>query len=600
MTTHIVTDSVSWNSLSLTSGDIINITTDITFSSEPTDISLSDITLEGNNYKFTINVEHSGFINIYGGTVNNLTIDSSNNSITALSGAFVKYNESNNQYGTIYNCHSKNIILSNPDTSGFLPANFGNVTTESIINKCSVTNIEIASATGSAFTGQLVKNLNFSNSYVNCTVNTTSNCGFFIGIQSYDITLDSCYLHVSGTIPSGLQNSGLIGYSDTGSKTFNFNKTYCIFNNGSATNNGGFFGILFSNSVITATDCYFGGTSSNSNFSGFIYTVNTGCTINLYNCYSTNTVGAGLINASGTAGAYTATNCYTNGTNIGSLSSSTITNCASDLTAIDNALPASYTTNWVTGADVGGLELPILKTFQTSTWDGTYLAYDDTPQFATGGGGDPHINTLSGFKYQFDHTGYQRYFQNEDQTLTVNTIISSHDIDGFKDKTFFFCVYVKYMESEIMISPGFRGDKVKILSIKGNDINYLIKDKTINKEAKQFCCDCKKNLELVDVELHKDVMKHKLLPLVRNEVSLIFGNKYRMRIENVSCYNSQPSRVFFTIFDKQEWKSCNGMVVDKKWNGNCELGSIYDLHKLELVEKEIIETSNSVKEVVVC
>ena len=140
---YIVTDEVSWNALPTPLTDkTINIATDFSFSSSQTVKVCNNCVIEGSDHVITMNITYSGLINMFGTTIQNLIIDSSNGTVS--NGPFISSTQAFNiQYGNLINCHSRNITLNTPNSGGLVGRYFGNSTTESIIDKGAIINLQV-------------------------------------------------------------------------------------------------------------------------------------------------------------------------------------------------------------------------------------------------------------------------------------------------------------------------------------------------------------------------------------------------------------------------------------------------------------------------
>ena len=606
MTIYEVYDQNSWGAISdlIAPGDTISIISDFqyTFAFGVSHVihSLTDIILEGNNHTITIQNNFKGIVKLYGGTIQNLNIDGGYYNVYTDSGGLIYPGD--DQYGNITNFKIRNLILNSSYTGSILCDSFGNITTESILNKCGVDDVILNGREVGGIGVRSTRNITIQNSYFNGSVsdNVYILGGFFSEVIG-PITISNCYVNIKNTIDNNIEpriggfiynNRPLLSYP------INISNSYVNMTINNSGNIGGFIWQL-RGTTCNINDCYFAGSTleNSSGFAGAVMmleqNINTDINLNVTNFYSLNTIGYSIFISGGNFSKNTITikNVVSNGTPFAQSTIRIIDDGSSTdvISTIDQAIYTNWDSNvWSPGTGVDGALYPTLNTFEGTSgiWDDSYIAYNSTPTFATGGGGDPHIKTLSGKYYNFNKNGFYRYFQNEDETLTINTFIDHPNIDGFYDKLFFQTLYIKYMDSELIIKTGFRGEKVKIINSKGTHIKYKFIDKNINKHSRQYCVDCKEQLKNNDISLHKDVMRHNVLDKVRNQLYIDMG-QYIMRIENVSAYNSQPSRVLFTTLDKKEYKKSNGLIVDPKWNECIDINGLFDLEKCYLNNKYV-------------
>lgn len=141
---------------------------------------------------------------------------------------------------------------------------------------------------------------------------------------------------------------------------------------------------------------------------------------------------------------------------------------------------------------------------------------------------------------------------------------------------------------------GYRGKPIRILKewIKDDDFKFEMKEEGFAKKVhliSQHCMNCDYTTKCDD-DADQHVMDncHTLLPLVRNSIKFNISNYY-LKLENVSCYNRQPGRVFFST-RKKEYNKYSGIVVDKKWKEISRIMHMFDIKSLN--DKNEVDENN--------
>lgn len=307
MTTHSVANQGDWNALSLTSGDTINITSSFSFSDTITVHSLTDIILEGNNNTITATSNYGGIVTLFGGTVQNLNINGGGFNINSNNGGLIKFSGGFIQYGNLTNVHVSNLILTQGGSAGIGAYQFGNATTESIINKCSST-VTIGAGNCSGFF-LASTNIRIQNSFYNGYVSDgLSVIGCLFAGGSSDINIIGSYCNTLNTV----SGSNINGFCSEVSNS-SLSKCYSLLN--ISSDGGGFLGTV--SGTCTISDCYYGGNTSSTAFSGFARLLVGGLTLNIYNSYSVNNAGYGINRFVGTGVTINSANVVSNGTTLG-------------------------------------------------------------------------------------------------------------------------------------------------------------------------------------------------------------------------------------------------------------------------------------------
>ena len=191
--------------------------------------------------------------------------------------------------------------------------------------------------------------------------------------------------------------------------------------------------------------------------------------------------------------------------------------------------------------------------------------------------GDPHISTLTGHHYKFDYLGAFRMFDNNDadHRIVVNGF-SENGPDRWSDKQYITKLYFHENGKSMLITNGFRGEKVKVLFNEG--FNIREKDLDFHPTARLYCVNNHKSF-LDDKEaLEYANTTGCIVPSkVRNEITFLTRD-LDISVSNVNEYNLQPCRfIYRPINMKDTWSGC---IVDIKYSTNNTLNNIYDLREI--------------------
>ena len=192
--------------------------------------------------------------------------------------------------------------------------------------------------------------------------------------------------------------------------------------------------------------------------------------------------------------------------------------------------------------------------------------------------GDPHITTLDNEIYKFDYLGAFRLFDNGNGFI-INGL-SEKGPARWSHKQYIKKLFIQIEDKKLLIDTGFRSKKVKVLENESN-INYVDQELEFNKEALNYCYECRKYKVSINSPL--DVEGHILFKPLRNKIIFKFEVKdelYKLEIMNVNEYNLQPCRIKLTPI-KFNKNNCNGCIVDRKYSLTAPLEDIKSVNKIE-------------------
>ena len=192
--------------------------------------------------------------------------------------------------------------------------------------------------------------------------------------------------------------------------------------------------------------------------------------------------------------------------------------------------------------------------------------------------GDPHITTLDNEIYKFDYLGAFRLFDNRNGFI-INGL-SEKGPARWSHKQYIKKLFIQIEDKKLLIDTGFRSKKVKVLENESN-INYVEQELEFNKEALNYCYECRKYKVPINAQL--DVEGHILFKPVRNKLTFKFKVKdeiYKLELMNVNEYNLQPCRIKLTPI-KFNRNNCNGCIVDRKYSLTAPLEDIKSVNKIE-------------------
>jgi hypothetical protein len=232
-------------------------------------------------------------------------------------------------------------------------------------------------------------------------------------------------------------------------------------------------------------------------------------------------------------------------------------------------------------------------TVPTTTFDSTKFIY----RSGNGDGilagtavGDPHIKTLFGVNYKFDHLGPFRMFDNNASDIKNRIVINGYSNYGeeirWGNNQYVRKIFILCGNKNILIDTGFRGELVNVLENIG--IDYEIEKLKFDEEARIHCFDCRKNFAIhkfntYSVQNHIKKTCHKVLKPVRNniKITLKIDNKvFSINISNVNKYNLQPCRINvkpMNIIDN----TFSGTLIHRKYAITCAIPHIKNIDKIE-------------------
>lgn len=197
--------------------------------------------------------------------------------------------------------------------------------------------------------------------------------------------------------------------------------------------------------------------------------------------------------------------------------------------------------------------------------------------------GDPHILTIYGKHYDFNHIGYLRYFDNcdENDRLIINIKSDKGDYKRWNNNEYIREVFISYNNKKILINTGFRDKKVKVI----NNIGFIYEENKLEfyPFAKRYAVNSFFSSSNDD-EINEFIRQNpdNMVPeLVRNIVKVKINKTFTITIENVNKYNLQPCRIKLLINNKcyecNKWK---GLVIDAKWAYPSIIKNIDDISDL--------------------
>lgn len=146
-------------------------------------------------------------------------------------------------------------------------------------------------------------------------------------------------------------------------------------------------------------------------------------------------------------------------------------------------------------------------------------------------------------------------------------------------------MYIKYKESEILLNVGYKGKPVKIIKklIKNKEFRFEEKNEGFAKKENLIlrnCSNCNFSCENKDqFEKHIVENRHEELQMIRNSIKFFIPN-YFLKLENVSCYNRQPARIFFSTRYKY-YDKYSGIIVNRDWKDRSKIMHIFDTSPID-------------------
>lgn len=552
MTTYTISNSTEWNNFSndpLGSGDKIELTSNITFTSEPTKrIQIDSGTFDGQNYTITLESTSSstfdGLLTLGDGTVENLrlsvasgqTIKNSTGWIVGGSGAS----------GTINRC-SSDADVSASSTGGIVGPSFSG-TISHCLSTGDITGTHSGGITANEFTGTA------RYCYHSGDV-TGTRAGGIIAISTGSALVEECISFSQNVDNSSNSNTSgaIIGYHYVHAGTTTIIKNcYAL--------NGALVGHVNCQSSVTATMVL------ENSYTEFTYLVNNlshggtpTLTLDVQDCVYSGT----------------ANTPYGAKTSPWSINESADT--SHDLSVIDQQLLSSWSTSIWTAGDSVSDNYPSLDVFSNSSnWIG-YSDYETAPSLTNGGGGgDPHITTLLNEKYDYNFYGYSRYFNTLDDNLFINCLITEGSGIWHKKK-YIRELYIHYKSSYIELDTGFRGDRCKILQENINDdITIQNKDLQFNEKAKNLCFGCSR---CVNVCRANPCSSPEYRNMIRNKITINLEDGYTLEITNVNKFNYDPCEILLKT-DMENISNYQGFIISKEWDGYSSIKNKNDINFL--------------------
>ena len=204
--------------------------------------------------------------------------------------------------------------------------------------------------------------------------------------------------------------------------------------------------------------------------------------------------------------------------------------------------------------------------------------------------GDPHIITLDGRHYDFNHIGYLRYFDNCDNKNRLFINVKCEKGPGrWKKNDYLTKVFISYKDKNCTIDTGFRGKLVKIIGNKGFTINN--EKLGFNKEALRYAF--RTNFRSRNNKLIKEYLKNNpndIVPrFLRNKITIKINDNFNLEIMNVNQYNLQPCRIVLKQIKKYNFEKCKGIIIHKKWALPSIIKGLFDDSLLKNRKKKIKE-----------
>lgn len=394
MVNYNVDDSTSWNvaaSATLRSSDTVTITGDIEHSASFNTITLNGASVDGGGFVVTLTVNFKPMFKVLeGGTIANVYING-NDMIFFTStarGALLESDTSTRlNYGTIDNCHIWG--ASSGQGAGILTCSyFGNGSTASTIQGCTLTDAVFFFDSGGGLTGNHTLNTTFTDCKVTDSQSVTSGrlLGSYCGASADDVTFNNCYSELA-VVAGDASNECPSAFVGTSAGTVTFNRSIANLTVAAtgASLVGGFLGRCTGASTITFNDCYVFGdfVTNRSPFIGDFASDATG-TVDVNSSYHSGTVGEASVMGSvpDTGMTVTILDCVVGSSTYARSDQTnvTATNTSTDLATITGQLKTNWD-NRVWSAVSGGL--PVLLPLRASErWANTYTAFDVTPSLA--------------------------------------------------------------------------------------------------------------------------------------------------------------------------------------------------------------------------
>lgn len=217
--------------------------------------------------------------------------------------------------------------------------------------------------------------------------------------------------------------------------------------------------------------------------------------------------------------------------------------------------------------------------------------------------GDPHICTLFGENYEFDHLGPIRLFDNEhirngdeNDLIVINGLVEPGP-GRWAKKQYIQKLFIYNAGKTMLVNLGFRGSKVIVESNDG--IKYEEEELGFNKDALMYSFDDHARFsDPEDAKEYAELNNVHIPPLVRNKIKFELcgceedtkAHKVELVVclENVNEYNLQPCRLSLDIGNDFNKELATGCLINRKYATHCDLKSLEDISDLpEPTEEEL-------------
>ena len=217
--------------------------------------------------------------------------------------------------------------------------------------------------------------------------------------------------------------------------------------------------------------------------------------------------------------------------------------------------------------------------------------------------GDPHICTLFGENYEFDHLGPIRLFDNEhvrsgeDNDLIVINGLVEPGPGRWANKQYIQKLFVYNAGKTMVVDLGFRGSKVVVE--RNDGIPYEEEELGFNDAALMYSFDDQARFkDPEDAKEYADLNDVHIPPLVRNIITFdLCGSEedtaahkveLKVTLSNVNKYNLQPCRLSIETGNDFDKDIATGCLVHRKYATHCALESLEDVDDLpEPTEEEM-------------
>ena len=239
------------------------------------------------------------------------------------------------------------------------------------------------------------------------------------------------------------------------------------------------------------------------------------------------------------------------------------------------------------------------NTWVTSHWQ----RGEGTSYLSASAAGDPHICTLFGEHYEFDHLGPIRLFDNEhvrsgkDNDLIIINGLVEPGPGAWAKNQYIRKLFIYNAGKTMVVDLGFRGSKVVVE--RNDGIPYEEEELGFNDDALMYAMNGK--CKFKDPEKAKEYGDlHGVLvpPLVRNQITFeLCGSdedtaahkvELKITLSNVNKYNLQPCRLNIEVGNDFNKDLATGCLIHRKYATHCALDSLYNIDDLpEPTEEEM-------------